>query len=275
MLRGADFRLRFNRKRLSSRKSANRDQQFSKIDALRNAFLRRGQPVISVDAKKRELVGMFKNVGRSWRRTPKDVNTYDFRSDAKGVAIPYGVYDVGRKDGFVVVGTSHNTAAFAGGAIGRWWTHAGREAYPAAQEVLILADGGSSNGIRVRGWKAAIQRLANLSGLRVTVAHYPPGASKWNPVEHRLFSAISLAWAGEPLVDYSAIKNLIRSARTPSGARCRVHVDRRHWPTQKETKALSHKAVTDPPAESPLKIRHSRILPSMNYTIEPISMRAE
>jgi hypothetical protein len=272
MMRAADFRLRVNRKRLTRRNSPDREEQFENINALREDFLGRGQPVISVDAKKRELVGLFKNGGRTWCREAIDVNTYDFRSEARGVAIPYGIYDVGRGDGFVVVGTSHNTPAFAGNSVCQWWTHAGEQAYPTAGELLVLADAGSSNGFQAHGWKLALQRLAELAGLLITVAHYPTGASKWNPVEHRLFSAISNTWSGVPLVSYEVITHFIRATRTPSGERCRVRMDRRHWPTQKETKALAR--VRGRRAHQPLlRIRHALTLPRWNYTVAPTAFR--
>jgi hypothetical protein len=270
MLRQQKYRLRVNRKRLSLRTSPDRDRQFRYINQLRKSFERRGLPIISVDAKKRELVGLFRNPGRAWRRRAKDVNTYDFPTDAQGVAIPYGIYDVVRGDGFVVVGTSHNTPAFAGHAIGQWWTHYGRRTYPRAPDLLILADSGSSNGARVKAWKVALQEFANRSGLRITVAHYPTGASKWNPVEHRLFSAISLNWAGTPLEDYSTIRQLIRHTRTPSGACCRVRIDRGDWPTQKELKARKTPLVDPSPA---ISIRHAAVLPRLNYTILPSAPR--
>ena len=269
MLKAEKFRLRFNRKRLSHRQSPDRDQQFRTIDGLRESFTRRGQPIISVDTKKRELVGLFKNGGRAWRKVPKDVDAHDFPSDAKGVAIPYGIYDVTRGDGFVVVGTSHNTPAFAASSIRQWWTHCGKRAHPNASALLVLADSGSSNGARVHGWKNGLQELANYTGLRITVAHYPTGASKWNPVEHRLFGPISINWAGEPLVDYNTIMQFISHTRTRSGARCRARLDRRHWPTQKE---LTVKGVP-PAARSPLSIRHATILPKLNYTIKPSNTR--
>jgi hypothetical protein len=145
---------------------------------LKASFVRRGQPVISVDAKKRELIGLFKNHGRAWRKTPIEVGLYDFPSDADGVAIPYGIYDVTRGDGFVVVGTSHNTPAFATNAIHKWWSMAGRAVHSGARELLILADSGSSNGVRTYDWKDGLQQIANQTGLRITVAHYPSGASK-------------------------------------------------------------------------------------------------
>jgi DDE family transposase len=274
MMRAADFRLRVNRKRLTRRSSPDRDEQFENIDALREDFQRRGQPVISVDAKKRELVGWFKNPGRIWCREPIEVNTYDFRSDAEGVAIPYGIYDVVRRDGFVVVGTSHNTPAFAGNSVGQWWSHAGRQAYPDASELLVLADAGSSNGFQAQGWKLALQKLAEFAGLLITVAHYPTGASKWNPVEHRLFSAISNTWSGVPLVSYEVITGCIRSTRAPSGAPCRVRLDRRYWPTQKESQALARTRPHRRPHPSVLRVRSSKTLPHWNYTIVPSSQSA-
>jgi hypothetical protein len=270
MLRAHKYRLRYNRKRLTQTSSENRDQQFQQINRLKESFAKRGQPVISVDAKKRELVGLFKNHGRTWRKTPMDVGIYDFPSDADGVAIPYGIYDLTRGDGFVVVGTSHNTPAFAANAIHEWWRVTGRAVYPAAHELLILADSGSSNGARAHAWKNGLQKIANKTGLCITVAHYPTGASKWNPVEHRLFGPISTNWAGQPLVDYHTICQLIRHTRTMSGARCKVFLDRRHWPTQKELKASKVKEVRSAP---PVTIQYSGKLPQLNYTIIPITSR--
>ena len=237
MLRANKYRLRYNRKRLARKSSDCREEQFQNINRLKKSFARRGQPVISVDAKKRELVGLFKNGGRAWRKEPKDVGMYDFPSDAAGVAIPYGVYDVSRGDGFVVVGTSHNTPAFAANSVHTWWKEAGRANHGAARDLLILADSGSSNGSRAHGWKNGLQQFANQTGLRITVAHYPTGASKWNPVEHRLFGPISNNWAGQPLVDYPTVCNFIRNTRTTSGARCKVVLDQANWPTQKELAA--------------------------------------
>jgi hypothetical protein len=264
LLRHLGFSLRVNRKALVTQTSPDREEQFQRIEELRQGYLARGQPVVSVDAKKRELVGAFKNPGRTWRREAQPVNVYDFPSQAKGVAIPYGIYDVGRRDGFVVVGTSHNTPAFAGSAVGQWWRHAGQKSYPGASELLVLADSGSSNGFQAGGWKEALQRMADRTGLLVTVAHYPTGASKWNPVEHRLFSAISSAWAGEALVDYETIRHFIRNTRTPSGARCRIRIDRRSWPTQRSRK----------PDLSRLHIRPGTTLPHLNYTLLPAALRA-
>ena len=270
MLRAGKYRLRFNRKRLTRKSSPDRNRQFSEINRLKNSFARRGQPIISVDAKKRELVGLFKNQGRAWSKTPIDVGIYDFPSDADGVAIPYGIYDVTRGDGFVVVGTSHNTPAFATNAIYKWWRAAGRSVHADARELLILADSGSSNSAKAHAWKHGLQQIANRTGLRITVAHYPPGASKWNPVEHRLFGPISTNWAGQPLADYNTIRQLIRHTRTTSGARCKVFLDHRNWPTQKE---LATAGIAAPAAHSPIAISHARALPNLNYTIAPASTR--
>jgi hypothetical protein len=271
MLRAAKYRLRFNRKRLTRKSAPERNQQFTKINQLKESFARRGQPVISVDAKKRELVGQFKNQGREWRKAPVDVDMYDFPSDADGVAIPYGVYDVTRGDGFVVVGTSHNTPAFATNAIHQWWRRVGHSVYSAARELLILADSGSSNGVNAHAWKEGLQQIANKTGLRIRVAHYPTGASKWNPVEHRLFGPISINWAGEPLADYTTICQRIRHTRTRSGARCKVVLDRRDWPTKKELEAAG-KAAAVPPR---VRIRRGTALPRLNYTISPTDPRRD
>jgi hypothetical protein len=269
MLRKAKYRLRFNRKRLTRRSSPDRNRQFEHINRLKDSFAQQGQPVISVDAKKRELVGLFKNQGREWRKAPVDVNMYDFPSDADGVAIPYGIYDVTRGDGFVVVGTSHNTPAFAANAIHTWWRRIGATLYAGAKKLLILADSGSSNGTKAHDWKRGLQEIANKTGLCIRVAHYPTGASKWNPVEHRLFGPISINWAGVPLIDYETICHRIRHTRTQSGARCRVVLDRRNWPTKAEREAAG-KSVARP---LPIKICHGGIVPRLNYTISPDGTR--
>lgn len=268
-LKCAGYSLRANRKRLATRQSPDRNEQFDQIRSVKRRFLSRGCPVISVDTKKRELVGPFKNQGRVWRRTAKDVNTYDFPTDANGVAIPYGVYNVGRDEGFVVVGTSRNTPAFAVNAIKLWWQQEGRQHYPNAEELLVLADAGGANGARVKAWKSELSRFATKSGLRIRVAHYPTGASKWNPVEHRLFGPISINWAGEPLVDYDTVCGFISQTRTGSGARCRVRLDGRYWPTQKERATNgTHKSQTLRTRAKP-RIRMGRVLSQWNYTIHP------
>lgn len=266
MLKKAEFRLRTNRKRLARKSSEHREEQFQIIKRLKKSFSRGEQPIISVDAKKRELVGEFKNAGRVWRQAPRDVNMYDFPSDADGVAIPYGIFDVSRGDGFVVIGTTHNTPAFAAHSINEWWVRGGQAAHPGARKVLILADSGSSNGARARDWKEGLQAIANRTGLGITVAHYPSGASKWNPVEHRLFGPISINWAGQPLRDYQTVCNFIGSTRTTSGAACGVVVDHNSWPTQKE---LAAAGIKRPPAML-LNIKHGSALPHLNYTISPV-----
>jgi hypothetical protein len=273
MLRANKYRLRVNRKSLSRKACPVRDRQFRQIKRLTKSFAKRKLPVISVDAKKRELVGTFKNQGRTWSRSPVNVNIYDFPSDAEGVAIPYGIYDVTRGDGTVVVGTSHNTPAFATNAIRTWWKTVGQTLYSKTKKILILADSGSSNSARAHGWKAGLQEIADETGLRITVAHYPTGASKWNPVEHRLFGPISTNWAGQPLVDYKTICNLIRHTKTTSGNRCKVVVDRRYWPTSSELKKAREATGSAKPTCTIPRIRRSRVLPLLNYTIVPRSSR--
>lgn len=266
LMRSQNYRLRCNRKRLARRTSPDRNRQFANIKRLQRTFVQRGQAVISVDAKKRELVGNFKNAGRTWRAEPVDVDMYDFPSDANGVAIPYGVYDVTRGDGFVVVGTSHNTPAFATNAIDQWWHREGRLLHSGNRELLILADSGSSNSARSHDWKAGLQQFANKTAMRITVAHYPAGASKWNPVEHRLFGPISTNWAGEPLINYQTICQYIRRTRTTSGSCCKVFLDRRKWQTQKQRKAAG---LVIRPRVLPIAIRYAKCLPALNYTIRP------
>jgi hypothetical protein len=218
LLKKMDYRLRVNRKQIASTKSPDRNQQFLYIGQQRERFTLQGQPIISVDTKKKELIGNFKNAGTKWDRRPVLVNDHDFRSEADALAIAYGVYDTQANRGAVFVGTSHDTPAFAVDAIAQWWRQEGSQSYPAARELFILADGGGSNGPRCRAWKKAIQdTLCTPLGLTVTVSHYPPGASKWNPIEHRLFSQISRNWAGEPLTDLDKMLNFIRTTKTQTG----------------------------------------------------------
>ena len=272
MLRAHKYRLRVNRKSLSRKTCPVRDRQFRQINRLTKSFAKRKQPVISVDAKKRELVGAFKNQGRTWSRSAVNVNIYDFPSDADGVAIPYGIYDVTQGNGTVVVGTSHNTPDFATNAIHTWWKTVGQSLYRTAKELLILADSGSSNSARAHKWKSGLQEIADKTGLRITVAHYPTGASKWNPVEHRLFGPISTNWAGQPLINYKTVCNLIRHTKTASGNRCKVVLDRRFWPTSAELKDREATG-SNRPIPKILRIRRSRILPHLNYTISPAISR--
>ncbi len=232
LLKTMDYKLRVNRKQIASTKSPDRNQQFLYIGQQRERFASQGQPIISVDTKKKELIGNFRNAGAKWDREPVLVNDHDFRSDADGLAIAYGVYDPQANRGAVFVGTSHDTPAFAVDAIAQWWLRQGCQRYPAARELLILADGGGSNGPRCRAWKKAIQdTLCTPLGLTVTVSHYPPGASKWNPIEHRLFSQISRNWAGEPLTDIDKILNFIRTTRTQTGLIVNAYLITGHYDT--------------------------------------------
>lgn len=281
-LKEAGFSLRANRKRLTFRESPDRNRQFKHIEVQKRDFLKAGDPVISVDTKKRELIGPFKNAGRAWVSAPQDVSTYDFPTDAKGVAIPYGIYDVGTGDGYVVVGTSRNTAAFAVNSIKQWWLDHGRRVYSRAKRILILADAGGSNGARVGSWKRELEWLATRLKIEIVVAHYPTGGSKWNPVEHRLFGPISVNWAAQPLVDYRTACRYIRGAKLSRGGRCRVRLDRRRWLTAKE-KAAARKAAAakgesakKAARETPMppgSFRASRTLPAWNYAIVPACRR--
>jgi len=200
LLHNMNYSLRANHKKLATDSSPFRDQQFQYISSLRHRFQRRGLPMISVDTKKRELLGNFKNAGAKWDRSPVLVNDHDFRSDSTGVAIPYGIYDLLANRGSVFLGISHDTSAFAAHSIAGWWKREGSLRYCRARQLLILADTGGSNSCRRRAWKTELQaQLSNPFDLTVTVAHYPTGTSKWNPIEHRLFSEISKNWAAEPL----------------------------------------------------------------------------
>lgn len=218
LLKDMDYKLRVNRKQIASTKSPDRNQQFLYIGQQKERFAAQGQPIISIDTKKKELVGNFKNGGTKYDRIPMRVKDHDFRSEAHGLVAPYGIYDMQANRGSVFVGTSHDTSAFAVDAIVQWWLQEGSQRYPAATELFILADGGGSNGSRCRAWKKALQdSLCTPLGLTITVSHYPPGASKWNPIEHRLFSQISKNWAGEPLTDIEKILNFISTTKTKTG----------------------------------------------------------
>ena len=225
LLKQMDFRLRVNRKQIASTKNPDRNQQFLYIAEQKDRFAAQGLPIISVDSKKKELIGNFKNPGATWVRDPILVKDHDFRSEAKALVTPYGIYDTQANRGSVFLGTSDDTPAFAVDAISQWWLHEGSKRYPAATELLILADGGGSNGSRSRAWKKAIQdNICIPLGLTVTVTHYPPGTSKWNPIEHRLFSQISRNWAGEPLTDIDKALNFIRTTTTKPGLAVTAHL---------------------------------------------------
>lgn len=241
--------------------SAQRDEQFGWIAQQKKRFLARGQPIISVDTKKKELVGNFKNAGRVWSQAAVPVNDHDFRSQAAGMANPYGIYDLGGNRASVFVGTSHDTPAFAAENIARWWRDSGRKQYPKASRLLILADSGGSNGARVRAWKYDLQRhVVDRFGLSVTICHYPSGASKWNPIEHRLFSEISKHWAGHPLDSYPTILHLIEETTTQTGLRVQSFLVTKHYATGQK--------VSDQQMRE-LRLRNQSVLPEWNYTLLP------
>lgn len=238
-----------------------RDQQFRCIARQKKRFGRASLPMISVDTKKKELVGNFKNPGRVWSLGATPVKDHDFRSEAKGMGIPYGIYDWVANRGSVFVGTSHDTPEFAAGNVARWWRDVGRKHYSGVSQLLILADGGGSNGSRVRAWKYALQeQLADRYDLEVTVCHYPTGASKWNPIEHRLFSEISKHWAGQPLDSYQTMLRLIGETTTQTGLRVKSHLVSKHFDTGK-------KISTEQMSQLRL-VKHS-VLPDWNYTLYP------
>ena len=262
LLHDAGYSLQANQKMLEGSRHPDRDAQFRYIATRVAAQLRRGQPAISVDTKKKELIGNFKNGGREWRPCgkPPHVRVHDFLDPATGKAIPYGVYDLGRNQGWVTVGIDHDTATFAVNTIRRWWTTMGRRAYPRATSLVIVTDAGGSNGSRVRLWKWELQRLADAMGLTVHVCHFPPGTSKWNKIEHRLFSFITRNWRGRPLLTLATIVNLIASTRTRSGLTVRCIVDRRHYP--KEVK------ITDEQMAS-IRFTPDAFHGDWNYAINP------
>ena len=233
LLNVAGYSLQGNRKTLEGTANPDRDAQFEYINAKVKRLQQRGQPVISVDTKKKELVGPYKNHGREWQRKgePERVDVHDFPDPELGKVIPYGVFDMSRNEGWVSVGIDHDTAQFAVQAIGRWWNKMGVKRYPHADALLITADGGGSNGSRCRLWKVALQTLSARLGLPVHVCHLPPGTSKWNKIEHRMFSHITQNWRGRPLVSHEVIVNLIANTTTRAGLRIRAELDRGKYPT--------------------------------------------
>lgn len=260
LLKQLEFKLRVNRKRLSRASDPDRDAQFQYIAAQKESFRARGLPVLSVDSKKRELVGNFRNAGRTWEQQARQVNEHDFPSDALGVALLYGVYDLGANAGSLFVGTSHDTPAFAAANLARWWVYDGRHRYPGATELLVLADSGGSNGARNRAWKHALQAVCDRHRLTVTVCHYPTGASKWNPIEHRMFCEISKNWAGQPLESYQTILNYARTTRTKTGLRIKSYLVPAQYP-----KGVK---ISDPEMDA-LHLTPHQTQPSRNYTISP------
>jgi len=261
LLRQMGFCLRTNRKTVSCGSTSDRDRQFRYLHRQRDRFEKRGDPVLSVDAKKRELIGNFKNPGVKWEQSATVVNDHDFRSNATGIAIPYGIYDTQANRGAVFLGISHETSAFAVTCLRRWWQTEGRNRYPNSNHILILADTGGSNGAQRSAWKHEIQhQICDCLGLTVTVAHYPSGASKWNPIEHRLFSQISRNWAAEPLDSYEKALKFIRTTKTETGLKVTARLD---------TKVYLTGVKVPNQDRAHLSLRPKRVLPKWNYTISP------
>jgi Rhodopirellula transposase DDE domain len=262
LLRGLDYRLQGTRKTEEGADHPDRDAQFRYINRAVRRALAQGTPVISTDTKKKELVGNFATPGRQWRptKTAPRVQTHDFPTPAVPRAYPYGIYDLRHNTGFVNVGTDHDTATFAVASIRGWWRHEGRRLYPAATDLLITADGGGSNGYRLRLWKWELQRLADQTGLSIRVCHFPPGTSKWTKVEHRLFSFISSNWRGEPLRDYETVVRLIANTTTAKGLTVRCRLDRRRY-------AVGRRITPDQMAT--LNLSPRRFHGEWNYLIRP------
>jgi transposase len=239
-----------------------RNAQFEHISAMVEDFQARNQPAISVDTKKKELVGNFRNLGREWqpKGRPEEVNVHDFPDDAVGKAIPYGVFDMTRNEAWVSVGRDHDTPAFAVASIRQWWKTMGLPAYPSATELLITADAGGSNGYRTRAWKKELQELADDTRLNIHVCHFPPGTSKWNKIEHRLFCHITQNWRGKPLTSFETVVNLIGRTRTTKGLRVKARLDKKQYPTGVEiTKAEMRR----------LALRKDEFHGDWNYLLEP------
>jgi transposase len=262
LLSSLGYSLQVNAKSKEGRSPETRDAQFRYINQEVEKFQEAGNPVLSIDAKKKEKVGSFKNAGRTYRPKgqPVKVNVYDYPALGRGVAIPYGAYDVGRNHGFVNVGMTYETAEFAVESLRWWWRRIGRPHYPKATGWLLCADGGGSNGSRRRGWKYHLQTLTNEIGIPVTVCHYPPGTSKWNKIEHQMFSFISLNWQGVPLENYATVVNLIGATRTRKGLRVQVRLDRRDY-------ELCQKIGDQQMAQ--VQLRPHETHPQWNYTILP------
>lgn len=262
LLRDAEYSLQANRKTREGSRHPDRNAQFEYINACVQRFLKRGQPAISVDTKKKELVGDFKNGGREWRPQgkPAEVRVHDFLDKQLGKAIPYGVYDLLHNQGWVSVGIDHDTAQFAANSIRRWWTEMGQRRFPRAQQLLITADGGGSNSHRSRLWKVSLQALADELGLKLFVCHFPPGTSKWNKIEHRLFSFITQNWRGRPLVSHETIVNLIASTTTAAGLVVKAALDGNHY----ETKIK----VSDQQLAK-LRLKRHKFHGNWNYTLSP------
>ena len=262
LLKEMGFSLKANKKTIEGTAHVDRDAQFQQINRTGKAFEAASKPMISVDCKKKELIGTFKNNGREWQAKGQDttVNVYDYRSIADGKAIPYGIYDLVHNKGFVNVGIDHETAEFAVESIRRWWQNRGKQLYPTSKELLIIADGGGSNGARNRLWKMQLQQFATQSGLSITVCHLPPATSKWNKIEHRLFSYISINWRGKPLTSFETVIELISHTTTKQGLTVTAVKDSNSYPTG--IKVSDEDLAT-------LNIKREPFHGDWNYTIQP------
>jgi hypothetical protein len=260
LLKGQGYSLKANRKSVSATRHPQRDQQFRYLKRVQRCFMQAGHPVISVDTKKKELIGNYKNAGTSWRQVAEAVNDHDFASAKTQRAVPYGIYDLNHNQGFVYVGTSGDTADFAVNAIQRWYERPDRATFEDESQLLILCDAGGSNGYRLRNWKQQLQLLADAYELTIMVCHYPTGASKWNPIEHRLFSMISTNWAGKPLRSLAAMTSLIRGTTTTTGLTVKASQLLGHYPTRVK--------VSDEQMAA-LNLTRRKICPQWNYVFHP------
>ncbi len=260
LVRRLGYTLRVNHKRLSRKKDKRRDEQMKYVERQRKRFARRKQPEISVDGKKKEKIGQFRNAGRTLRKKPLEVLATDFPADAIGKAVLYGVYDIPHNAGFMAVGVSHETAEFAIATIRRWILEIGCARYKHFTELLIQADSGGANACDSWLWKVGLQQLADEFQIAITVTHYPPGASKWNLIEHCMFCIISHNWAGQPLVSYETVLKYIRTSKTETGFHCSAYFDRKHYQTKRK--------VT-PEEKANVNLHPHKLFPEWNYTILP------
>jgi hypothetical protein len=262
LLHEMDYNLQVNRKTKDGGSHPDRNAQFEYIAKAVRSFQRRGQPVVSVDTKKKELIGNFKNGGQEWQPEgkPEEVRSKDFKDKHLGKVAPYGIYDLTENEGWVSVGIDHDTAPFATETLRRWWENMGRPVYPQAKELLVTADGGGSNGSRTRLWKVAVQALADQTGLRISVCHFPPGTSKWNKIEHRMFCHITQNWRGRPLLSRAVVVNLIGNTKTKAGLHIQAELDSNNYPTGIK--------VTDKELAA-VKIKRHAFHGDWNYTIDP------
>jgi hypothetical protein len=260
LLKQQDFSLQANRKLVALTQHPARNRQFRYLNRVKQLFLNAGHPVISVDTKKKELIGNYKNAGATWRTQAEQVNDHDFPAKTTIRAVPYGIYDIAHNQGYVYVGTSGDTADFAVDAIQRWYERPDRAVFDDESKLLIFCDAGGSNGYRVRNWKQQIQLFADAYDIDVMICHYPTGASKWNPIEHRLFSLISLNWAGKPLRSLAAMTALIRGTSSTSGLTVKAALLRGHYPTKVK--------VSDEQMAN-LNLIRRKICPQWNYMLRP------